>query len=377
MLVFVGVMGLWLASGVRAADAALFVAYHVTYVIGPGWVVYRLLRPGDTVRVRQLAVGWALGYVIEVLTFAATAAISARWLLSLYPLAFVALGVGFSARVRARPVIAACAGELPSGWGWVVAGLCLLALAFLAVEFFAGAPLPDQVGRVSYGIDTVWYLSLAGEALHHWPVGDPTVSGQPLFYHLFATFDCAAITQVTGIGLPIVFFRLCMVPMVVLAVLGIAVAGAAFGGAWTGPIAVVLALFVGELNLDPHVGYKFANEFGDDIVAISPSFLMGAALFAPALALLCELGWRARTPRLSYGALAAFALLVIGAAGAKAPTAPVLAAGLALYLLWQAMTQGELDRSLLAALGITLATFAFFLLFSRTRKVRATFFPPR
>ncbi len=157
-------------------------------------------------------------------------------------------------------------------------------------------------------------------------MGDPTVSGQPLFYHLFATFDCAAITQVTGIGLPVVFFRLCMVPMVVLAVLGIAVAGAAFGGAWTGPVAVVLVLFVGELNLDPHVDYKFANEIGDDIVAISPSFLMGAALFAPALALLCELGRRARTARLSYGALAALALLVIGAAGAKAPTAPVLAA---------------------------------------------------
>jgi hypothetical protein len=398
---------LWLTTGVSLGDAGLFVGYHVLYVIAPGCAIYRLLRPGDASALRQLVLGWALGYVLEVLAFVTTAATDERGLLKLYPLVILALAVPLwrprvgarqvgarrvgarrvgARRVGARRVGARRVGarrepaatlELPPGWGWAIAALSALALAFLGVEYFGSAPLPNQVGRVSYGIDTVWYLSIAGEALHHWPVGDPTVSGQPLYYHLFSSFDTAAITQVTGIGLPVVFFRLCMVPMVLLTVLGLALAGATFGRAWAGPLAVALALFVGELNLDPHVGYKFANEMGDDIVAISPSFLMGAALFAPLLALLCELAqadFRA-IPRFSsvrsvferslwrelpYGTLAVFGVLAVGASGAKAPTITVLAGGLGLYLAWETLVKRRLHLPLLASLAVTAAVLAGF-----------------
>jgi hypothetical protein len=359
------VLVLWLIGGVPVGDVLLFVAYHSLFVVAPGWLSYRLLRPGDPSRFRQLVFGWALGYVFEVLAFAAGAAAGHRDLTALYPVAVLAL----AASLWRRRVGSATPSEhqrlaLPASWAWVVAGLCVVALAFQGIEYYGSAPLPNRVERVSYGIDTVWYLSLAGEALHHWPVTDPTVSGEPLHYHLFSSFDPAAATQITGVPLPVVFFRLYTVPLLLLAVLGLCLAGATFGGAWTGPIAAVLALFVSELNLDPHVGYRFANELGDDIFSISPSFLVGVVLFAPLLALLCELHEEPSRARIRYGSLAVLALLVVGATGAKAPMPTVLGGGLVLYLIWHAVRKRALHRQLFAALGVTASVFVGFWLVS-------------
>src|SRR5947209_8147888 len=100
VLVLGAAVALWLATGVSAAQAGVFLAYQATFVIGPGWLLYRLLRPGDGFRFRQLVVGWALGYVLEVLAFAATAAAHRRGLLPLYPVAVAAVaGVLWRRRV--------------------------------------------------------------------------------------------------------------------------------------------------------------------------------------------------------------------------------------------------------------------------------------
>src|SRR5947209_2836218 len=231
LMVISAALALWLLSGVPAPDVVLFVGYHLAFVLAPGWVIYRLLRPGDTGRLRQLVFGWALGYVFEVVAFIATAAAGRRGLLVAYPPGVFLVGailwrrrVRGPQRLRGRGddawsppgAVTLALARYPRGWAWVVGGLCCLALLFVGLEYFASAPLPGRVTRVSYGIDTVWYLSLAGEALHHWPVADPTVYGQPLYYHLFSSFDPAAVTQVTGVDLTTVFFRLYIVPMVVL-----------------------------------------------------------------------------------------------------------------------------------------------------------------
>jgi hypothetical protein len=359
---------LWLITGVSAGDAAVFVAYHCAFVILPGWVIYRLLRPGDRLLFRQLVFGWALGYVCEILAFVVCAALHVRPLLALYPLLVLAIGgVLWRRRVSSTVSEHHAHRRVSSSWRWAVAGLCVAALVFQGVEYFGTAPLPNHVTRVSYGVDTVWYLSLAGEALHHWPVTDPTVSGQPLYYHLFSSFDPAAISQVTGLDLTVVFFRLYTVPLLLLSILALCVAGMSFGAVWTGPLAAALALFVGEINLDPHVGYRFANELSDDVLAISPSFLIGVALLAPLLAILCELagsaGRRLKPEggrRMSYGKLAVFGLLVLGMTGAKAPMPTVLGGGLLLYLVWHAVRHRALHREIAAALVVTVGVFACF-----------------
>src|SRR5204863_3045408 len=87
-------------------------------------------------------------------------------------------------------------------------------------------PLPRDVGLgATYAEDTVFTISIAAEALHHWPVTLPMVAGQPLHYHLFAYMHMAAISQVTGIDLSVVILRLYEIPLLLLFALQLYLAG--------------------------------------------------------------------------------------------------------------------------------------------------------
>jgi hypothetical protein len=345
-------VALWSAGDVGSRQILVYVGYQAAFVVGPGLLVYRMLGGRTEGWLRQLVFGWAIGYLLEVTVFIATAALGARWLLPVYPLLVVGMAMWSRSRRGAGAPDRRPGQARPGGGAWAVAMVCVIALVHVAIQYFAPSPLPERVNSVAYGLDQVWNLSLAGEAKHHWPMSDPTAAGTPLFYHLFATFDVAATSQVSGLGLPLVFFRLYLVPLVVLACLGLSLAGAAIGRSrWVGPVAAALVLFVGELNLDPHVGYRFANELSDDVFAISPSFLFGLIFFLPALILLHEQcgpaghrGWRRWT---------LLGLVLLGCAGSKATILPVLIGGLVLYAAWRGLRDRGVDRRVLGALGLS------------------------
>jgi hypothetical protein len=105
-----------------------------------------------------------------------------------------------------------------------------------------------------------------------------------------------------------------------------------------------------ELNLDPHVGYKFANELSDDIIAISPSFLMGLIFFLPALTLLYEFAAHRLAQRRT---MALLGLLLFGCAGAKATILPVFVGGLGLFVVWRLVRGRGVPRPMIAALCLT------------------------
>ena len=73
LIVVAMLIGLPMAYGASFGDAFLYVGYVVGYAIVPGWLVYRALshRPGGWLR--QLALGWGLGYVLQLLAFMLTA----------------------------------------------------------------------------------------------------------------------------------------------------------------------------------------------------------------------------------------------------------------------------------------------------------------
>ena len=59
-------------------------------------------------------------------------------------------------------------------------------------------------------------VSIAASALHHWPPAFEGVSGLRLNYHYFVDLHMAAASQVTGIHLPVIFFRLYLIPLIAL-----------------------------------------------------------------------------------------------------------------------------------------------------------------
>lgn len=347
------ILGIWLATGVGLADALLFAVYQLGFVAAPGWIVWRALLPEDSL-VRTLVYGWVLGYALAIGAFVLTAAVDARGAYAFYPLLVAPLLPVALRRTQVRLTHV----DVRAAWG--VAAVGIAALGYVGLAYFARTPLPWDVARATYETDISFSLSLAGEALHHWPMGDPNVAGEPLYYYVAAHVDLAAASQVTGIALPVVLFRLAIVPLLFLVVAQFVLAGRALTGrVAVGVVAAALYLLVGEVDPEPVVSFPFLGIIFLD-VWLSPTFLMGLLFFVPAVTLTVE---RVRSEEsLRTGARRWLVLVVLYAmcATAKPPGLAVLVGGLAVTTAWMWWRQRTVNRNTALALGFASAVFVAF-----------------
>jgi hypothetical protein len=362
------VVVLELGYGAQPGAVARYLGYEIGFVVVPGWLVYRAVsdRPGPPLR--QLAIGWALGYVLEIIAFLLTAATGTRRLLLVYPVAVSVLAVAAlrrRRRRRARPV-RRCASDAapPPRFVWALVAVCVMVVGYVGIAFFDAKPLPEE-GNVHLGQDAPWAISIAAEAKHHWPIQDPSVSGEPLPYHYFVQLHWAAASEVTGLDLATVFYRLWMLPLAVLLVLEMVVAGQSLlRSRQAGLIAACVVVGVGQLQVDtsevslglapveiiPFRGLLFTFLIG------SPSFLLGLVLFVPLVVLVGErivapAGERHR------GEWALVTLFVVGASDAKVVLLPLVATALVLFAAWSWWTSRRVARAVWVALGLAASAF--------------------
>jgi hypothetical protein len=263
-----------------------------------------------------------------------------------------------AAIVRRRPAVASTSADarLPARFGWALAAVCLVAVAYIAFTFFPDNALPGG-HSVNYFQDFPWAISIAGDAKHHWPIQDPSVAGEPFPYHYFVHIDLAAASQVTGLDLAVIFFRLFMLPLVVLFVLQLVAAGQSFArSAYTGLIAAGLALFVGEMQLDgrqnPLFHMSFGNVFLTDIF-VSPSFLFGLVIFVPLIILVGE-RITARGEAARPGDWLLVALFIVGASDAKVAILPLVLGALLLYAGWSWLVERRIPLAVWSAAALAL-----------------------
>ena len=366
LLVVATLAALWLGFGVSLGELIRFAGYELVLVGLPGVLCYRALSPSPGGALRHVAIGWPLGYAIGLGAFALTAALDARDLFPLIPLLAAGVAaVGVQRRGR-RSEVSTAAGDpeeppadpapLPKAAAWSVAAIAVVALLYLGLGYFTETPLPGEVDSVAYHPDNVYQLSLVAEAKHHWPMEYPSVSGEPLRYHVYAYMHLGAVSQVTGIEPSTLLFRLFPAALLVLVALQVTALGRELGGsAWIGPLAAALVLLVGELDLDPERAGPFADSF---FVALpqSPSYFFGMTLFlAGATVLLGLLSGRLKP---GAGTWALLATLLLAGGGAKASILPVICGGLVLWLAWSWLRERSLPGVALRALGLGLAAFA-------------------
>jgi hypothetical protein len=357
LTVVVGSLALELAYGVSLAEGLLYIAYELCFVILPGWLAYVALshRPGGGLR--QLAFGWALGYVLAILAFMLTAAAGARGLFLVYPLVTGLVSVAIIRRRGKRVLPFEGTAALSPITVWAIAVVCLGAVAYIGFSQFPPAPLPGTES-VSYFPDYPRWIGLAAEAKHHWPITDPSVEGQPLPYHYFVNVHLAAASQVTGLDLPLIYLRLFVFPLVVLSALLMVVAGQRFAqDAWVGVIAACLALFIGELRLDANLSFLAHTPFLGlffTFVLRSPSFLLGLVFF---IALLVLIGERIadREQAARPGEWLLLAIFAVGASDAKVAILPLVAVALATYAGWTWLTQRRVRPAVWISGAIVLA----------------------
>lgn len=303
----------WVLSGVAPADVARYAGFELAYSLIPGCLLYVLLSPRPGGWLRTIAIGWPCGYALELGAFALTAALHVRGAFAFWPLAATAL-LGPPLYRRAWRHIA-CArthaharaerrnGDAPrrrrAGLeSLVVASGVAVAVLVVSFTFFAASPLPERARSVVYSTDSLFDVSLAADARHHWPIAEPWVAGEPIHYYTAAFVHTAAINQVTGIALSTVVLRLFPTMMFLVAALQLWSLGRALDARrsgtarWSGPVAVALLLAAGDLNFDPtHVEVFRVDPFNQFV--LSPTFAFGAPMF---LGLLCVMQSRILEP---------------------------------------------------------------------------------
>jgi hypothetical protein len=349
-----------LDTGTPAVDIARYTGYALLAVVLPGTLVYRALRARAHTLVEDLAVGAAVGLVLELGAWAVLTGLGLGHWLRYWP---VAVLLPFLAVPRLRrhwrvrdytPV--------PTGWAWSVAAVIVGFTAYLAESFLYRNPiLPTGEGQAQY-IDLPFQLSIAGAATHQMPPDVPQVAGEPLHYHWFGFAHMAAASLVSGVDLPTVFFRLAVPALCLLAVLLVAVVGWRITGRpYAGAVAAALMFTIGEFGYENGIRQLFGTQ-ATFIVWGSPSMTYSWVLLLPLIAVLADRIGPARdvaVPPLGRGAWVLAALLLAASTGAKASTVPVVAAALALTALVTLLVRRRLAWPVIAAGLLTLAAQGF------------------
>lgn len=399
VLVAFTLLAVWLISGVPIGDISRFVAFEALYVVLPGCLLYLLLSPAPGGRLLVLAVGWPLGYALEIGAFALTAALHVRGVFTFLPLlAAATIGPLLHRRRRAdtpstgggavrggphsldRPRARFGVGLLRGGGLGVEtllgAGAIAIALVLLAFRYFAIYPLPEHASSAFYFVDNVWDVSLAAEVLHHWPMAKPYLAGHPLRYYTGVFFHVAAIKQVAGIPIATAIFRLLPAMSTVVAMLQFWCLGGLLGRSrWTGPVTLALLVVVENLKLYPtHTkvfGVALFSEFTwSPTYGFGVIFLLGLLiLFRSRFLGMGTAGAATRPasvgamPPGAVGALLMLAILVLGGGAVKTTAVATFVGGLGLFWLWR-LLRGRADRLLSYSLALSLAGFAaIYLLF--------------
>jgi hypothetical protein len=362
----------WLLTGVSASDSARFIAFEALFVLFPGCLLYSLLcpRPGDWLC--MFAIGWPLGYAIQIATFAASAASGQRELLRFLPLlATAAIGPPLvRARIRSgasalrsisrRRSYAVGGGD--SDLAPLAAGCAIaLGMSVMALEMFARYPLPGHGASVAYEPDNVFAISLAAEALHHWPIMESYIAGRPLHYYTGFFIYAAAVTQVTGVGLASTILRLFPTTIALVIALQLWVLGRELGHSrWTGALAVLFFFSINSLSLNATQPWGFPRAPFYQLFA-SPTYAFGVVFFLS----LCILVHRRLDRRLIESDTAAglsrpaallgrgdrirasiaVGILVLAGSAVKTPAIATYLGGMALYCLWRSIVAR--DRVLL------------------------------
>ena len=334
-------------AGMPAGNAMrALIAVAATQVL-PGALVWRVVRPRHGWWLEDLAMGFAIGSTIAVGVQILAGLTRQTWLSTALPLG-IAIALLASARTRSR-IVTRQTSPLPWWWGLIVAGAALIALEQLH-QYFRLVPLSWVSGARTPHVDAPLHLALASQLATRGPTRFPWVESEALGYHWFSHSWVAQVSKVSGAGLDEVLFRFMPVLMPLAVVVSVAMAAVRLSGRpWTGPVAAILTMAGGDLNVFGKLTPGFP------IAPLSPSL----ALAAPALvAIVVVLALRWRRQLLS-GGVVLLPVLCVGAAGTKGSTVPLIVAGLALAIVAMLVVDRSRVRELLADFAIVGISLVF------------------
>jgi hypothetical protein len=338
-------------AGLPAVDAASGVlAVSITQIL-PGALLWRLVRPVHGWWLEDIVMGFAFGICIAVGSQVVAGSLQMPWFASAAgPAVAVLLLAVPTTRTR---IAAAKVRRLPLGWAPAVAAVTAFNL-LPTIAFYRSASVAWADGFRSIYVDMPFHLSLAAQLAHRGPGEVPFVVGEPLQYHWFSHAWMAQVSLSGDVPLDVVLFRFMPAVMSVAGVFAVASAAVRISGrVWTGPLAALLAVAAGDLDVFG------AARPGSLVNHLSPSLSLSVPVVMLILTLLvCR--WRG-TAR--AGSTVLLVLLAVTTAGIKGSTLPVVVAGAGFAVAAAWMFRLPERRVLLRDVLLLLAGFVMVMVF--------------
>jgi hypothetical protein len=347
------VAGVLVGTGTPVLDVARYAAYAALAVMLPGTLVYRALRRTPHTLVEDLAMGAAVGLVLELAAWFAFVSVGAERWLWVWPAAVIVTFLAVPA-LRRHWVVRGYT-PVPAGWAWAVTGVIAGFTLYLWDSFLRRNPIvPTTEGAAQY-LDLSFQMSIAGAAKHQAPLDVPQVAGEPLHYHWFGFAHMGAASLVSGVDLPAVFLRLAVPALCALAIVLVAVVGWRISQRpYVGVGAAVLMFTIGEFGYENGIRQLFGTQ-ATFIVWGSPSMTYSWVLLLPLIGVLASIV-RGTSSRGEWGVAA---LLLAGSTGAKASSIPVTAGALGITALVLLVSRRRMPWTVLGALGLVLVAQVF------------------
>ena len=320
-------------------------------VLGPGILVHRAVRGRPSTIVGDVALGAAVGLVLQLAAWAVLTALGWQRQLFWWPLLVVGL---FAAVPRLRGHFSRRPYEqrVPTGAAALVVAGYLVALQGM-VQSFRDFTLPPHA-MVWYQ-DDLWNLGNVAELMRTVSPQVAQVAGRPFVYHWFSDAHLAAMSLTTSIDPVLVVGRLWAAPMLLVIVgVALAVGQRLSGSVWVG--AAAAAFFAVAPSIE--IAWFTPVASGADSQR-SPSQIVAVPLTLLAIDIVVSIlrgSHRARAWVLLAAAL-------VACVGAKSSVLPVLAGGLALA----AVVAGVVARHRLRAVLCLLAVTSAIVLVTRSR----------
>lgn len=249
--------------GVPLGQITIYVGYLFFVIVLPGAILWHLLYRGEgDAHVRgarmpaleYLVCGAALGYAVELVSYASARAVGHPRLYLLAPITVVASAALWdlaqqkaswrrwrrsqhSDRSRAR------------SWSvWAITAIVTYVIVWYSVRIFRTHPL--NATRIT-DPDEMFHLALVGDLRHHFPATYPYVEYPgDLTYQWFVHAHMAASSWATGILPETLYRRFDPITLTVLAILGVAMLAVRVSGRLAaGPIAAVVLVLVGSFDV--------------------------------------------------------------------------------------------------------------------------------
>lgn len=352
-MVVLVLVGLATRHGLAVGDATRTLAVLLLTQTLPGAIVWRLVRTWRATLLEDLVAGTAVGAAMAVGLQVVAALTGLAWL------AWGGLAVlGVFAVPGIRRRVRDAESTSPPWWWGTGLAVALLPVVPVMESFNRMMPVGWGDGFREIYVDTHFHLAIVGQLLHRGPTSIPFVQGESLNYHWYSHAWVAQLANTASVEPESVLLRTAPALLAGLVALAVGVVASRLSGRWwAGPVASLVALGTGDINV-----LRPLTSFGGGRYQTPGALSLGfSGLLLVTLLLLVAMRWRTRPTRAGSFLVV---VLALAAAGAKGSSLPLLVAGAGLALavsVWRRDNWRPVALDFGLLLGSLLATFVLVL----------------